>query len=204
MVSTFQSGMKRGLDLVLALTATLILAIPMLLVALVVRLTSRGPAVYWSRRVGKDNQIFLMPKFRSMRIDTPQLATHLLTDSDKWITPVGRFLRVTSLDEMPQLYNILRGDMSFVGPRPALFNQDDLIAMRTACGVSRLVPGLSGWAQINGRDELSIPEKVKLDEYYLQHQSLAFDLKILLLSVVKVLNREGIAQAGQERQRRAA
>ncbi len=203
-VSTFQSGVKRAVDLMIALTALIILAVPMLVIALIVRSTSPGPALYWSRRVGRNNQIFLMPKFRSMRTDTPQLATHLLTDSDKWITPVGRFLRVTSLDEMPQLYNILSGDMSFVGPRPALFNQDDLIDLRTGCGVSQIPPGLTGWAQINGRDELSIPDKVRLDEYYMRHQSLVFDLKILLLTFVKVLRRDGIAQAGQEKVRKAA
>lgn len=196
--------MKRAVDLIIATAALIILAVPMLVIALIVRLSSPGPALYWSRRVGRNNQIFLMPKFRSMRTDTPQLATHLLTDSDKWITPVGRFLRVTSLDEMPQLYNILTGDMSFVGPRPALFNQDDLIDFRTGCGVSQIPPGLTGWAQINGRDELSIPDKVRLDEYYMRHQSLVFDLKILLLTFVKVLRREGIAQAGQENVRKAA
>ena len=203
-VSTFQSGVKRTADLLIALLALAVLAIPMLVIALAVRLTSRGSALYWSRRVGRDNTIFLMPKFRSMRTDTPQLATHLLTDSTKWITPVGRFLRVTSLDEIPQLFNILRGDMSIVGPRPALFNQADLIALRTACGVSRMLPGITGWAQINGRDELSIPEKVRLDEHYLQHQSLALDLKIMLLTFVKVLRREGIAQADQTSHRKAA
>ena len=203
-VSTFQSGMKRTVDLIIAITALLILAVPMLVIALIVRNTSPGPALYWSRRVGRKNQILLMPKFRSMRTDTPQLATHLLTDADKWITPVGRFLRVTSLDELPQLYNILTGDMSFVGPRPALFNQDDLIDLRTRCGVSQIPPGLTGWAQINGRDELSIPEKVRLDEYYLNHQSVLFDLKILVLTFVKVLRRDGIAQAGEEKARKAA
>lgn len=204
MVSPFQSRLKRAVDLMLAVVATMVLAVPMLLIAAVVRVTSPGPALYWSRRVGRNNQIFLMPKFRSMRTDTPQLATHLLTDSDKWITPIGRLLRVTSLDEAPQLYNVFRGDMSFIGPRPALFNQDDLIALRTACGVSQLLPGVSGWAQINGRDELSIAEKVRFDEYYLHHQSLAMDMKILVLTVFKVLRREGIVQAGQERTRRAA
>lgn len=204
MVSTFQSRLKRCVDLAIALVAALILATPMLIIAAAVRLTSKGPALYWSKRVGRDNQIFLMPKFRSMRTDTPQLATHLLTNSDQWITPLGRILRVTSLDEMPQLYNILRGDMSFVGPRPALFNQDDLIALRTACGVSQIVPGLTGWAQINGRDELSIPDKVKLDEFYLQNQSLLLDLKILVLTFFKVLRRDGVAQAGQESFRKAA
>ncbi len=204
MVSPFQSRLKRAVDLMLAVVATMVLAVPMLLIAAVVRVTSPGPALYWSRRVGRNNEIFLMPKFRSMRTDTPQLATHLLTDSDKWITPIGRLLRVTSLDEAPQLYNVFRGDMSFIGPRPALFNQDDLIALRTACGVSQLLPGVSGWAQINGRDELSITEKVRFDEYYLHHQSLAMDMKILVLTVFKVLRREGIVQAGQERTRRAA
>ena len=204
MVSPFQSRLKRAVDLMLAVVATMVLAVPMLLIAAVVRVTSPGPALYWSRRVGRHNQIFLMPKFRSMRTDTPQLATHLLTDSDKWITPIGRLLRVTSLDEAPQLYNVFRGDMSFIGPRPALFNQDDLIALRTACGVSQLLPGVSGWAQINGRDELSIAEKVRFDEYYLHHQSLAMDMKILVLTVFKVLRREGIVQAGQDRTRRAA
>lgn len=203
-VSTIQGRLKRAVDLLIAVAALFVLSVPMLVIALLVRLTSRGPAVYWSRRVGRDNQIFLMPKFRSMRTDTPQLATHLLTDADRWITPFGRFLRVTSLDEMPQLYNILRGDMSFVGPRPALYNQTDLITFRTACGVSGILPGLTGWAQINGRDELSIPEKVRLDEYYLHHQSLAFDMKILAWTLIKVIRRDGIAQAGQETLRKAA
>lgn len=204
MASRTQRRLKRTLDLLIASCALLVLAVPILVIALLVKLTSRGPALYWSRRVGRNNEIFLMPKFRSMRTDTPQLATHLLTDSSKWITPVGRFLRVSSLDEIPQLYNILRGDMSLVGPRPALFNQDDLIEMRTACGVSELVPGLTGWAQINGRDELSIPDKVRLDEHYLHHQSLALDLKILVLTFVKVLRRDGITQADEPRQRKAA
>jgi O-antigen biosynthesis protein WbqP len=195
---------KRAVDLLILLVASCVFALPMVAIALLVRLTSPGPALYWSRRVGKDNQIFLMPKFRSMRTDTPQLATHLLTDSDKWITPVGRLLRITSLDEVPQLYNVLRGDMSFVGPRPALFNQDDLIALRTECGVSQILPGVTGWAQINGRDELAIPDKVKLDEYYLHHQSLGFDMKILALTFGKVLRREGIVQADQMPVRKAA
>ena len=196
--------MKRVFDLSLAVIAALILAIPAVIIAVLIRTTSKGSALHWSKRVGRDNRIFLMPKFRTMRTDTPQVATHLLTDSRKWITPVGRILRITSLDELPQLYNILTGSMSFVGPRPALFNQDDLVSLRTAVGVSRLLPGLTGWAQINGRDELSIPEKVRFDEYYMLHQSLAFDLKILLLTFVKVLRREGIVQAGQETRRRAA
>lgn len=204
MVSSNQGRLKRAVDLSLAIVAAMILALPMLVIAALVRWTSPGPALYWSRRVGRNNQIFLMPKFRSMRTDTPQLATHLLTDSDKWITPIGKLLRVTSLDEIPQLYNILRGDMSIVGPRPALFNQDDLIALRTTCGVSEILPGLTGWAQINGRDELSIPDKVKLDEFYLHNQSLMLDLKIVLLTFFKVLRRDGIVQAGQERHKRAA
>ncbi len=196
--------MKRLFDIVLALTAASILAVPCLFIAILVRLTSKGPALYWSRRVGKDNCIFLMPKFRSMRTDTPQLATHMLTNSDQWITPIGHILRVTSLDEIPQLYNILKGDMSFVGPRPALFNQDDLIELRTNCGVSAMKPGLTGWAQINGRDELAIPDKVSLDEFYLNNQSFWFDVKILALTFFKVMRREGIKQAGQESNLRKA
>lgn len=191
--------MKRMFDFLMALMALTVFAIPMFVVAALVRLTSPGPAVYWSRRVGQDNLIFPMPKFRTMRTDTPQLATHLLADSNRWITPIGHVLRKTSLDELPQLWSILRGHMSFVGPRPALFNQDDLVAQRTACGVHRLLPGLTGWAQINGRDELEIPQKVAFDEFYLQHQSLLFDVKILLLTVVKVLRRDGIQQADEAR-----
>ena len=163
--------MKRFFDLFLALLASLILALPVLLVALLVRLTSQGPALYWSDRVGRQNSIFKMPKFRSMRIGTPAVATHLLQDPHAYLTPIGSFLRKSSLDELPQLWSILVGDMSFVGPRPALFNQDDLIALRTEQGVHDLMPGLTGWAQINGRDELPIPEKVKLDAEYLQRRS---------------------------------
>jgi len=187
--------MKRLSDVVAALAAFAVLAVPMMIVTIVIKLTSRGPAVFWSRRVGLNNNIFLMPKFRTMRIDTPQMATHLLTDSKRWITPVGHFLRKTSLDELPQLWSILRGEMSFVGPRPALFNQDDLIALRTERGVQCLRPGLTGWAQINGRDELEIPVKVEFDAYYLHHQSFLFDLRILLLTFVKVLRRDGVKQA---------
>ena len=194
--------MKRCFDIGLALALLAILAIPMLVLGLLVKLTSRGPVLYWSDRVGRDNRLFRMPKFRTMRTGTPQLATHLLSDADRWITPVGRLLRLTSLDELPQLWCVFTGDMSFVGPRPALFNQDDLIALRTAKGVHRLVPGLTGWAQINGRDELTIPEKVEFDVYYLDRQSLALDLKILVLTFVKVLRREGVAQAGEEKRRR--
>lgn len=194
--------MKRVFDLSLALVAGLILSIPLLCLATLVRLTSKGPALYWSKRVGRDNQIFWMPKFRSMHINTPQLATHLLTGSDRFITPVGKFLRKSSLDELPQLWSILTGSMSFVGPRPALFNQDDLVAARTAKGVHRLPPGLTGWAQINGRDELTIPEKVELDAHYLNHRSFVLDLKIMLLTAFKVFRSEGVAQAGEERMKR--
>ncbi|MEK6257010.1 MAG: sugar transferase [Planctomycetota bacterium] len=190
---------KRTFDIVLAVFGIVLAAIPLVLIAFVVRLTSPGPAMHWSRRIGRDNQIFWMPKFRSMRVNTPQLATHLLTGSDRFITPVGKFLRKSSLDELPQLWSILTGSMSFVGPRPALFNQDDLVAARTARGVHRLPPGLTGWAQINGRDELTIPEKVELDAHYLNHRSFALDLKIMFLTAFKVFRSEGVAQAGEER-----
>ena len=185
--------MKRLFDLVLALVVVVLLALPILIVTLAVRLTSSGPALYWSDRVGRHNRIFKMPKFRSMRVDTPAVATHLLQSPDQWLTPIGSFLRKSSLDELPQLWSILKGDMSFVGPRPALFNQDDLIALRTEKGVHELVPGLTGWAQINGRDELPIPQKVQLDVEYLQRQSLLFDLKILWITAVKVLARDGVS-----------
>ncbi len=173
--------------------AALILSVPVLLVAMAVRLTSKGPSLYWSDRVGRNNVIFKMPKFRSMRVGTPAVATHLLADARSHLTPIGSFLRKSSLDELPQLWSILAGDMSFVGPRPALFNQHDLIALRTAQGVHSLVPGLTGWAQVNGRDELPIPEKVKLDVAYLQCQSLWFDVRILWLTFVKVLKRDGVS-----------
>jgi O-antigen biosynthesis protein WbqP len=184
--------MKRLFDLMLALPTALVLALPILLIALAVRLTSPGPALYWSDRVGRHNRLFKMPKFRSMRTDTPAVATHLLDDPARWLTPIGPYLRKSSLDELPQLWSILKGDMSFVGPRPALFNQDDLIALRTEAGVHALVPGLTGWAQINGRDELPIPQKVALDAEYLRRRSLGFDLRILWLTAVKVLRREGV------------
>ncbi len=184
--------MKRVFDLLLALTAAVVLAVPVLLVAMAVRLTSPGPALYWSDRVGRHNKIFKMPKFRSMRVGTPAVATHLLADPKAHLTPIGSFLRKSSLDELPQLWSILAGDMSFVGPRPALFNQHDLIELRTQRGVHELVPGLTGWAQINGRDELPIPDKVKLDAEYLQRQSLGFDIRILWLTLVKVLRRDGV------------
>jgi O-antigen biosynthesis protein WbqP len=185
--------MKRLFDLVLALVVAVFLVLPIAAVALVVRLTSVGPVLYWSDRVGRHNRIFKMPKFRSMRIDTPAVATHLLSNPDQWLTPIGSFLRKSSLDELPQLWSILKGDMSFVGPRPALFNQDDLIALRTEKGVHELVPGLTGWAQVNGRDELSIPKKVALDAEYLQRRSLRFDLKILWMTALKVLAKDGVS-----------
>ena len=185
--------MKRVFDILLGCLAALILFIPVMLVALAVRLTSRGPALYWSDRVGRHNVIFTMPKFRSMRVGTPAMATHLLTDVQSHLTPIGSFLRKSSLDELPQLWSILAGDMSFVGPRPALFNQQDLIALRTGLGVHTLVPGLTGWAQANGRDELPLDEKVKLDVAYLQRQSLWFDVRILWLTLVKVLKRDGVS-----------
>lgn len=184
---------KRIFDLVLASIALTIFLIPLTVIALMVRLTSRGPAIYWSNRVGRGNRIFKMPKFRSMRTDTPAVATHLLPNAEQWLTPIGSFLRKTSLDELPQLWSILKGDMSFVGPRPALFNQDDLIALRTEAGIHELAPGLTGWAQINGRDEIPIPEKVMLDTEYLQRKSIGFDLKILWMTARKVLARDGVS-----------
>lgn len=186
-------GIKKTFDLVLALLAMPLLLPLIVFVAVLVRLTSPGPALYWSNRVGRHNRIFKMPKFRSMRIDTPAVATHLLENPDQWLTPLGSFLRKSSLDELPQLWSILKGDMSFVGPRPALFNQDDLIALRTEAGVHVLLPGLTGWAQVNGRDELPIPEKVKLDAEYLQKRSFGFDLWILWLTLLKVLRRDGVS-----------
>lgn len=184
---------KRLFDLLLAVLVGCLLAVPLLLVALAVRLTSKGPVLYWSERVGRNNDIFRMPKFRSMRVGTPAVATHLLADPASYLTPIGSFLRRSSLDELPQLWSVLKGDMSFVGPRPALFNQDDLIALRTHNGVHQLVPGLTGWAQVNGRDELPIPEKVKFDAEYMRRQSLAFDVYILWLTFVKVLRGDGVS-----------
>ena len=185
--------MKRAFDICLSCLAALLLFVPVLLVAMAVRLTSAGPALYWSDRVGRNNVIFKMPKFRSMLVGTPMVATHVLADARAHLTPIGSFLRKSSLDELPQLWSILAGDMSFVGPRPALFNQQDLIALRTEQGVHILVPGLTGWAQVNGRDELPIPEKVKLDVAYLQRQSLWFDVRILWMTFVKVLKRDGVS-----------
>lgn len=184
--------MKRIFDLLLVVIIGLPALPVMLLVYVAVKLTSAGPALYWSDRVGRQNALFRMPKFRSMRIGTPAVATHLLTDPSAHLTPIGSFLRKSSLDELPQLWSILTGDMSFVGPRPALFNQDDLIALRTEKGVHELTPGLTGWAQVNGRDELPIPRKVALDEVYLRERSLWFDLRILWLTFVKVLRRDGV------------
>ena len=185
--------MKRLFDFLLVIAVALILAVPILLVALLVRFTSFGPALYWSDRVGRRNKIFKMPKFRSMRVGTPAVATHLLTDPDTYLTPIGSFLRKSSLDELPQLWSILVGDMSFVGPRPALFNQSDLITLRTQYGVHELVPGLTGWAQVNGRDELPIPQKVALDKEYLQNKCLMLDLKILFLTALKVIRRDNVS-----------
>lgn len=184
---------KRLFDIGLALLAGLVLLLPLLLTALVVKLSSRGPVLYWSDRVGRYNSIFKMPKFRSMRVGTPALATHLLDKPESWLTPVGGFLRKSSLDELPQLWSILRGDMSFVGPRPALFNQHDLMALRSRHGVDQLVPGLTGWAQVNGRDELPIPQKVALDVEYLQRRSFGLDMKIILLTALKVVRRESVS-----------
>ena len=187
------SSTKRFFDLLLGFSATVILLIPVLLVALAVRLTSKGPALYWSDRVGRNNTIFKMPKFRSMRVGTPAMATHLLADPKSHLTPIGSFLRKSSLDELPQLWSILKGDMSFVGPRPALFNQQDLIELRTQKGVHALVPGLTGWAQVNGRDELPIPQKVALDAQYLERQSIWFDIKILWMTFLKVIRSDGVS-----------
>lgn len=185
--------MKRAFDLLLAVPLALLLAVPLLFIAALVRLTSWGPAFYWSSRVGRKNKLFLMPKFRSMRIDTPTVATHLLKNPESYLTPIGSFLRRSSLDELPQLWNILKGDMSFVGPRPALFNQYDLIELRTTQKVSDLVPGLTGWAQVNGRDELPIPVKVALDAEYFRRKSLKFDLYILWLTALKVVGSDGVS-----------
>ena len=184
---------KRLFDIGLALLAGLVLLLPLLLTALLVKLSSRGPVLYWSDRVGRYNRIFKMPKFRSMRVGTPAVATHLLDKPEAWLTPVGGFLRKSSLDELPQLWSILRGDMSFVGPRPALFNQHDLMALRSRHGVDQLVPGLTGCAQVNGRDELPIPQKVALDVEYLQRRSFGLDMKIILLTALKVVSRESVS-----------
>jgi len=185
--------MKRLFNFLLALFIVAVLALPILVITIIIRLTSPGPALYWSNRVGRANVIFRMPKFRTMQLGTPAVATHLLFDSSQYLTPIGSFLRKSSLDELPQLWSILVGDMSFVGPRPALFNQDDLIALRTQYGIDKLVPGLTGWAQVNGRDELSIPLKVQYDVEYIQRQSFWFDMKILGLTFLKVIRRVGVS-----------
>jgi len=185
--------MKRIFDLILAIFLFLVLLISLLLIAVLVIATSKGPALYWSDRVGKNNKIFKMPKFRSMLTDTPAVATHLLDNPDVYLSSIGGFLRSTSLDELPQLFSVLKGDMSFVGPRPALYNQDDLIALRTQKGVDKLLPGITGWAQVNGRDELSIPDKVALDVEYLNRQSFWFDIKILWMTFLKVIKRDGVS-----------
>ena len=185
--------MKRSVDLLVVLLAAVVVAMPMALIALLIKLTSKGPVLYWSKRIGKNNHVFDMPKFRSMLNGTPAVATHLLEDPDKYLTPIGSFLRKSSLDELPQLWCIFVGDMSLVGPRPALFNQHDLIELRTHSGVIVLTPGLTGWAQVNGRDDLPVPEKVKLDVEYLHRRSIGFDIRILWLTLVRVLWRDGVA-----------
>jgi O-antigen biosynthesis protein WbqP len=190
---THDIQMKRLFDLLIAIPLGLILLPIALATALAVKVTSKGPALYWSNRVGRNNEIFRMPKFRSMRVDTPAVATHLLDNPDAYLTPIGPFIRKSSLDELPQLWSILIGDMSFVGPRPALYNQDDLIALRTEKGVHKILPGLTGWAQVNGRDELPIPEKVRLDAEYLSRQSIAFDMRIMIMTARKVIQREGVS-----------
>ena len=184
--------MKRSFDLLMVIMLFVLLTIPMLLIVVMVRVTSKGPALYWSDRVGRGNNIFRMPKFRTMKLDTPAVATHLMSDPYTFLSPIGWFLRRTSLDELPQLWSILKGDMSFVGPRPALFNQGDLIALRTEKGVESMVPGLTGWAQVNGRDELPIPKKVGLDVEYMEGRSFLFDMKILWMTWVKVVRRDGV------------
>ena len=185
--------MKRIFDLLLGVAILVLLLAPMLLIAIAVYLSSKGPALYWSDRVGKNNKIFKMPKFRSMLIDTPDVATHLLDNPAVYLSRIGGFLRRSSLDELPQLFSVLKGDMSFVGPRPALYNQDDLIALRNKKGVDKLLPGITGWAQVNGRDELSIPDKVALDVEYLNHQSFWFDMKILWMTFLRVMKRDGVS-----------
>jgi O-antigen biosynthesis protein WbqP len=185
--------MKRFFDIVVVSLLLPVFGLPIVLIALAVKVTSKGPVLYWSDRVGRDNCVFRMPKFRSMRLDAPQVATHLLRDPDSYLTPVGSFLRRSSLDELPQLFSVFAGHLSLVGPRPALFNQDDLIALRTERGVQKLTPGITGWAQVNGRDELEIPVKVSLDHDYLKMRCLWFDIKILIMTALKVARREGVS-----------
>ena len=183
---------KRFFDLALVLVASPLLVLPMLLIALAVKLTSKGPVLYWSDRVGRSNKIFRMPKIRTMSVQTPEVATHLLSNSGTYLTSIGPFLRKASLDELPQIYSILKGDLSVVGPRPALHNQNDLVALRTECGVHALIPGLTGWAQVNGRDDLPIPVKVQYDNEYLQKRTFLFDLRILCLTFLRVIRRDGV------------
>ena len=185
--------LKRIFDLLMLVFLLVLLLIPMLLIVVIVKATSEGPVLYWSDRIGKRNANFRMPKFRTMRLDTPAVATHLMSDPNTYLSPIGGFLRRTSLDELPQLFSILKGDMSFVGPRPALYNQDDLVDLRTEEGVNQLIPGLTGWAQVNGRDELPIPDKVRLDVEYMERQSFWFDLKILWMTFLKVVKRVGVS-----------
>lgn len=185
--------MNRFLNLLLAIILIIILLIPMACIFLAVQITSKGSSIYCSKRIGRDGVVFLMPKFRTMLISTPIVATHLLRKSNEYVTPIGGFLRRTSLDELPQLFSVLNGDMNFVGPRPALYNQDDLIALRAEKGVDKLLPGITGWAQVNGRDDLSVPDKVSLDEEYLNRQSFWFDIKILWMTFLKVINRDGVS-----------
>jgi O-antigen biosynthesis protein WbqP len=184
--------MKRIFDFVLALFLLILMGLPMFVIALIIKLTSPGPALYWSHRIGKNNVLFKMPKFRTMRLDTPAVATHLLTNPAQYCTPIGKLLRKASLDELPQLFSVIKGDMSFVGPRPALHNQDDLIELRTQKGIHMLIPGITGWAQVNGRDDLPIPVKVEYDAYYLIHRSFFFDLKTLLLTLFNVMGSKGV------------
>ncbi len=184
---------KRFFDIILSATLLVVFTLPIVLIVVAIRLTSAGSVIYYSDRVGRNNQIFHMPKFRTMRVETPAIATHLMENPEVYLTPIGAFLRKSSLDELPQLWSILIGDMSVVGPRPALFNQDDLIALRSAAGVQKITPGLTGWAQINGRDELPILEKVKLDVEYMQQQSFYFDLKIIFLTFARVIYRQGVS-----------
>jgi O-antigen biosynthesis protein WbqP len=183
---------KRIFDLTLALALIILLSMPILVIVLWIRLTSKGPAIFWTDRVGVNNSIFKMAKFRTMKLNTPQVATHLMENPERYLIPGGAFLRKFSLDELPQSFNVLKGDMSFVGPRPALFNQADLVALRTEKDVHKLIPGITGWAQVNGRDDLPIPVKVSFDEYYLSHRSFAFDLYILFLTAIKVIKKEGV------------
>ena len=184
--------MKRIFDLIMALVLIVLFSIPMLVIAALIKLMSKGPAIFWTDRVGVNNSIFKMAKFRTMKLNTPQVATHLMKNPEDYLIPGGEFLRKYSLDELPQLFNVLKGDMSFIGPRPALFNQDDLVALRTKKNIHKLAPGVTGWAQVNGRDDLPVPVKVSFDEYYFNHHSFAFDFYIILLTVIKVVKREGV------------